>query len=154
MVLSPEVKGAIDTLLLTVITGITTVVLPLAYRLGKAWITAKIEAEAARVAAVQDERLRAADEARLKLVEYAFKRVDFVVSNTVAEIAQTSETNSGLTVAEKKARLALAYKRVKQQLPQHLIDALSGGVNDLNRYLITKIEADRFEQKQKATGCG
>ncbi len=109
---------------------------------------AKIASAEAKVAAIKDDQKRAAAEASLRAVEYAFKRVDHIVSNTVAEIAQTAAVDSNLSADEKKARLELALTRIKHQIPERLTKVLSGVVNDFDRYLITKIEATRFQQKQ------
>ena len=102
----------------------------------------------AKVDQIEDQRLRAKEEAKLRLVEYAFQRLDFIVKNVVAEVAQTSDKQTCLTPDEKRQRLNLALEGVKQQVPRDLEETLKGVVNDFNRYLTTKIEAARFEQKQ------
>lgn len=127
----------LGTLALQIIASIVTVVIiptiPLAYKLLKAYFEAKI-------AAIEDKSKR-------ELVEFAFKRLDFFVCNVVDEIAQTADKNTGLTDEEKKYRKSLAVTRIKEQLPEDVVQILRGSVNNLDRYLVTKVEATRFFQK-------
>lgn len=127
----------LGTLALQIIASIVTVVIiptiPLAYKLVKAFFEAKI-------AAIADKNVR-------ETVEFAFKRLDFLVCNVVDEIAQTADKNTGLTDEEKKYRKSLAVTRIKNQLSDSNEAVLRNEVKDLDRYILTKVEATRFFQK-------
>lgn len=127
----------LGTLALQIIASIVTVVIiptiPLAYKLVKAFFEAKI-------AAIADKNVR-------ETVEFAFKRLDFLVCNVVDEIAQTADKNTGLTDEEKKYRKSLAVTRIKNQLSDGNETVLRNEVKDLDRYILTKVEATRFFQK-------
>lgn len=127
----------LGTLALQIIASIVTVVIiptiPLAYKLVKAFFEAKI-------AAIADKNVR-------ETVEFAFKRLDFLVCNVVDEIAQTADKNTGLTDEEKKYRKSLAVTRIKNQLSDGNDTVLRNEVKDLDRYILTKVEATRFFQK-------
>lgn len=148
--MSPEVKDLIDQILLAVLTGILTVGLPMLYRIAKAWADAKIAKAHAEISAIDDQEERARAEAKLRLVEYSFNRLDHIVKNTVDEVAQSFSNQTALTDADKKLRLKTAYARVKSQVPADIQVTLSGVVKDFDRYLITKIEAARYKQKEKS----
>ena len=148
MVLTPEVNDLINKILLAILTGIMGYVLPMAYRVFRAWAEAKIAKSRAEVAAISDQEERARAEAKLRLVEYSFERLDHIVNNTVDQVSQQFVKQSGLTDMEKKERLASAFLKVKKQLPEDIKNTLGGVVNDLDKYLITKIEAARFKQKR------
>lgn len=127
----------LGTLALQIIASIVTVVIiptiPLAYKLVKAFFEAKI-------AAIADKNVR-------ETVEFAFKRLDFLVCNVVDEIAQTADKNTGLTDEEKKYRKSLAVTRIRNQLSDGNDTVLRNEVKDLDRYILTKVEATRFFQK-------
>lgn len=127
----------IATLGLQIVAALVSVVIlptiPLAYKFLKAYFEAKI-------AAIEDKSKR-------ELVEFAFKRLDFLVCNVVDEIAQTADKNTGLTDEEKKYRKSLAVTRVRNQLTDANELILREAVKDLDRYIITKVEATRFFQK-------
>lgn len=133
----PTDLPSISTLVLQVIAAVVSVVIlptiPLAYKLIRVFFEAKI-------AAIHDKNLR-------DMVEFAFKRLDFLVSNVVDEIAQTAEKQTGLTEEEKKYRKSLAVTRIKGQLSDSNAEILQGEVKDLDRYILTKVEATRFFQK-------
>jgi hypothetical protein len=148
--MSPEVKDLIDQILLAILTGILTVGLPMLYRIAKAWAEAKIAKSRAEIAAITDQEERARAEAKLRLVEYSFSRLDHIVKNTVDEVSQAYSTQTNLSDADKNLRLKTAYARVQKQIPEQTKAILSSAVKDLDRYLITKIEANRFRQKNKA----
>ena len=127
----------IATLGLQIVAALVSVVIlptiPLAYKFLKAYFEAKI-------AAIEDKSKR-------ELVEFAFKRLDFLVCNVVDEIAQTADKNTGLTDEEKKYRKSLAVTRIKNQLTDSNEAVLRDEVKDLDRYILTKVEATRFFQK-------
>ena len=125
------------TLGLQIIAAIVSLVIlptiPLAYKLVKAFFEAKISA-------IEQKGLR-------EMAEFAFKRLDHLVTNVVDEIAQTATKNTGLTDEEKKYRKNLAVTRIKAQLTPSNENVLQQEVKDLDRYILTKVEATRFFQK-------
>ncbi len=133
----PTDLPSVGTLGLQILAAIVSVVIiptiPLAYKLIKTWAEAKIQH-------IENKEMR-------ELVEFAFKRLDFIVCNTVDEISQTSEKQTGLTDEEKKYRRSLAVTRIKSQLSESDEAVLRTAVKDLDRYLVTKVEATRYFQK-------
>jgi hypothetical protein len=149
MTIAPEVNDLVNKILLTILTGILGFVLPMAYKIFKAWAEAKIAKARAEVSAIADQEERAKAEAKLRLVEYSFTRLDHIVNNTVNQVAQEFTNQTSLTDAEKKERLQKAFARVKRQVPEDLRSNLETVVNDLDKYFVTKIEATRYKQKQE-----
>lgn len=136
----PTDLPSVGTLGVQILAALVSVVIiptiPLVYKLVRAFFEAKISA-------IKDKDLR-------ETAEFAFKRLDFLVANTVDEIAQTSEKNTGLSEEEKKYRKALAVTRIKNQLTDSNESILREEVKDLDRYILTKVEATRFFQKTLA----
>ena len=148
MVITPEVNDLINKILLAILTGILGYVLPMAYKIFKSWAEAKIAKARAEVAAIADQEERSRAEAKLRLVEYSFTRLDHIVNNTVDQVSQEFTKQTGLTADEKKERLSMAFTRVKRQVPDDLRDNLGSVVKDLDKYFVTKIEAARYKQKK------
>lgn len=136
----PTDLPSVGTLGVQILAALVSVVIiptiPLVYKLVRAFFEAKISA-------IKDKDLR-------ETAEFAFKRLDFLVANTVDEIAQTSDKNTGLSEEEKKYRKALAVTRIKNQLTDSNESILREEVKDLDRYILTKVEATRFFQKTLA----
>jgi len=148
MVLTPEVNDLINKILLAILTGILGYVLPMAYKIFKVWAEAKIAKARAEISAIADQEERARAEAKLRLVEFSFERLDHIVNNTVDQVSQEFTKQSGLTDDEKRQRLKTAFARVKRQVPDDLRETLGSVVKDLDKYFVTKIEAARFKQKR------
>lgn len=136
----PTDLPSVGTLGVQILAALVSVVIiptiPLVYKLVRAFFEAKISA-------IKDKNIR-------ETAEFAFKRLDFLVTNTVDEIAQTSEKNTRLSEEEKKYRKALAVSRIKSQLTDSNESVLREEVKDLDRYILTKVEATRFFQKTLA----
>lgn len=118
----------------TILTLVVTVLVPYGLNMLRTWIKAKI-------ASIEDATIR-------QRVEYALERLDHIVKNTVDEVSQAYAAQTDLTEDDKKLRLRTAYTRIQNQLPAKTKEILSGAVKDLDRYIITKIEANRWKQKQ------
>lgn len=111
--LDPEIGRSLNELAVVIISGITTIVLPMAYRIGKSYAEAKI-------AAVQNKDARAA-------LEFALDRLSNTARTVVVELNAKSKTmNSEGKLAPDigRALLATAYKRVGQRLPLDVADTL------------------------------
>lgn len=122
---------------LQIVSAIVAVVIiptiPLVYRLVKAYFEAKIQA--------------VEDRAKREAAEFALKRLDHIVNNVVDEITQTSDKIRGLSEEEKSERKSGAFARIKAQLTPANEEVLQTQVRDLDRYILTKIEASRLFQK-------
>ena len=79
--------------------------------------------------------------------EFAFARLDHIVNNTVAAIAQVNEKNTGLTKEEGSSRREKAFNFIKSQLTEKDTAVLCLAVKDFDAYLKAKIEATRYFQK-------
>lgn len=133
----PTDLPSFGTLGLQIVAAVVSLVIlptiPMIYKLVKTYFEAKISA-------IEQKGLR-------EMAEFAFKRLDHLVTNVVDEIAQTAAKNTGLTEEEKKYRKNLAVTRVKAQLTPSNENVLQQEVKDLDRYILTKVEATRFFQK-------
>ena len=125
--MSPEITSAIQTAILAILTGITAFVLPTLFKIFKTW------GEAKETKIRNDERRANED--------FAMLRIDRIVSNVVKEIQQTKVTNKVFTGEDKTNLLKLAFKRVKGQLTDDIVEIFKIVVKEPDRYLITKIEA-------------
>ena len=135
MIISPETSTLINQAIAGLFTVVILPTIPLVYRFVKSFAESKI-------AQIEDDRLKTA-------VEFAFKRLDFVVSNTVAAISQVSEKSTGLTDEEKKSRLNKARAIINRHISDSDMIVLKGAVKDFDKYLSVKIEASRYFQKNR-----
>jgi len=133
MTISPETSTLINQAIAGLFTVVIVPLIPLVYRIIKAYGEAKI-------ARIEDQGVKAA-------AEFAFQRLDHIVNNTVAAIAQVNQKNTGLTKEEGKSRRDKAFQYIKAHLTDEDTAVLKTAVKDFDRYLITKIEATRFFQK-------
>lgn len=101
--------------------------------LAREWIKAK-------VAKIKNDERRAA-------AEFAVQRLDRIVTNVVKEIEQKKETGAHLTKEETGQLLTDAYNGVKAQMSDDITAGVKTVVNDLDRYILTKIEAAVRDQK-------
>lgn len=131
--ITPELKDIINQAIIAIFTLIILPTIPLVYKLVKAFVEAKI-------ASIKDKGVKEA-------VEFAFRRLDFIVQNITKEISQTHPLPPNPTDRDRGARLAAAIKRIKDQLVDADDAVLRNSVKDLDRYLITKVEASRYDQK-------
>jgi hypothetical protein len=131
--MSPEVKDIMNQAVIGLFTLIILPSIPLCWKILKAYGDAKI-------AQIADMKVKAA-------VEFAFERLDHIVTNTVAAIAQVNTKNTGLTKEEGKARRDKAFNYIKAHLTDEDAAVLKTAVKDFDKYLLTKIEATRFFQK-------
>lgn len=133
---TPELKDLINQVLVAILTVVILPTIPLVYKLGKAFIEAKISA-------IKDQGVKAA-------VEFAFRRLDFIVANVVAEISQVHPLPPNPTDEDRGKRLNTALMRIREQLVEADEKVLRGSVKDFDRYLTTKVEAARYGQKMEA----
>jgi len=125
--MTPEITSAVQTAILAILTGITAFVLPTLFKIFKTW------GEAKETKIRNDERRANED--------FAMLRIDRIVSNVVKEIQQTKVTNKVFTGEDKTNLLKLAFKRVKGQLTDDIVEIFKIVVKEPDRYLVTKIEA-------------
>lgn len=129
--MDPELSKAINELIIAVLGGITTFVLPMAYSLLRSYAKAKIEA-------VKDKNTREA-------LEYALTRLDNTAQTVVEEVEATRKefvSDGELSKEEAKKLLSIAYTRIRQRLPQDAIDILQTTFDArLQGVIIGKIES-------------
>lgn len=115
---------------------VTTVVIPYAMALARAWVRAK-------TAKIEDERLRGE-------IEHAAARLEHIVRAVVAAIDQVARPAGGRLDPEVARRLkAAALAEVRRQLPEYLRETLSRAFAELDRYIAIKIEQAVAARKAK-----
>lgn len=134
--MSPENVTLMNQAIAALFTIVILPAIPFFWKILKAYGDAKI-------AQIEDMRVKAA-------AEFAFARLDHIVNNTVAAIAQVNQKNTGLTKDEGKARRDKAFNYIKAHLTEEDTVVLQKAVKDFDKYLLTKIEATRFFQKNDA----
>ena len=133
--MSPEVKDIMNQAVIALFTLVILPAIPFFWKILKAYGDAKI-------AQIEDMRVKAA-------AEFAFQRLDHIVNNTVAAIAQVNEKNTALTKEEGAARKEKAFTFVRSQLTEKDTAVLHRAVKDFDSYLKAKIEATRYFQKNE-----
>lgn len=124
----------------TLLTLITTVVIPYGAVLLRSWIKAQI-------AKVRDEQLRNG-------VEWAFERLDQTAQTTVAEIEMLlrkrlgQKTESGTEITH-SALATTAVNRIYKRLPAQALQTLEQQYNrdDIDRLIRAKVEAKVWQSK-------
>jgi len=111
--LDPEIGRSLNELAVVIISGITTIVIPMAYKICKSYAEAKI-------AAVQNKDMRAA-------LEFALERLSNTARTVVTELNAKSKTMTAdgkLAPEIGKSLLAMAYKRIGQRIPIDVAETL------------------------------
>lgn len=129
--MDPELSTAINRLLVAIITGVTTIFIPWAFAIARAYGKAK-------VAAIENKDARAA-------MEFALTRLDETARTVVDEINQrVRKANAEGKLSQEDARLLLttAFKRLSVRLPQDVTATLQNlyGEN-LKSVMVGKIES-------------
>jgi len=137
--LSPEVVTLMNQ---AIVALFTVVILPMIALL---WKVLKTYGDA-KIAQIEDMRIKTA-------AEFAFQRLDHIVSNTVAAISQVAPTTRGLTPEDKRARRAKAIKIIRDHITDKDLAVLESSIKDFDGYLVTKIEATRYFQKKIDEPC-
>ena len=129
--MDPELSKALSELMLTIIGGITTVFIPWAFAIARAYGNAK-------VAAIKNADMR-------KTMEFALTRLDETSRTVVDEINQrlrNANTEGKLSKEEARSLLTTAFKRLSVRLPQDVTATLKDLYGDnLQQVMVGKIES-------------
>jgi phosphoribosylformylglycinamidine (FGAM) synthase PurS component len=129
--MDPELSKALSELMLTIIGGITTVFIPWAFAIARAYGNAK-------VAAIKNADMR-------KTMEFALTRLDETSRTVVDEINQklrNANTEGKLPKEEARSLLTTAFKRLSVRLPQDVTATLKDLYGDnLQQVMVGKIES-------------
>lgn len=125
----------------TILTLVTTVVIPYGAMLLRAWIKARIER-------IKDQQLRDG-------IVWAFERLDATAQTTVAEIEQVLRKRIGQKTTEgneisNNTLANTAVNRVYKRLPAQALQTLEeqyGGKESIDRLIRAKIESKVWESK-------
>lgn len=135
--MDPELSKAITELLLTLIGLITTVFLPWAFAVARAYGKAKIES-------IQNSNVRAA-------AEFALVRLDETAKTVVDEVNQrlkVANAEGKLTKESARSLLTTAYRRLSVRLPQDVTATLKELYGDnLQQVMVGKIESKVAQAK-------
>jgi hypothetical protein len=137
MTLDPELSKSLNELAIMLISGITTIFLPWAFSIARAYAKAKIEH-------VTNNETRAA-------LEFALDRLDATAQTVVNELSQkvkAIKTDGKLAPEQAKELLTIAFKRVSSRLPADAAATLKSSYGDkLQAVLVGKIESKVAESK-------
>ena len=140
--MTPELSKALNELALTLLGLITTVFIPWAFSLFRAWAKAKIEA-------VKNSEVRNA-------LNDAMSRLDLTAETVVKELNQTMRdtiaVNGKLTKEDGNKLLVRAYNRTLSRLPMDAKATLESAFKDkLQAVIVGKIEKKVGDDKPCAT---
>ena len=135
--MDPSLAKALNELAITIVSGIVTVVIPLAYRLVKSYAEAKISH-------ISNTETRAA-------LEFALDRLDATAQTVVTELNQTARPDGRLNAEQAKDALKKAYARISARLPDDVLAVLRKTYGEkLQAVIVGKIEAKVADAKAGA----